>query len=109
MIVDVAANSASYELFDKLTAYRRNGVQEYILWRDQDQAVDWSRLCEGRYSHLLSRGDGISRSQVFPGLLLDAGALLSGDLTRVHEVLAQWLASPEHAAFVERNASAMSG
>ena len=33
LIVEVAASSASYDLNDKLNAYRRNGVQEYIVWQ----------------------------------------------------------------------------
>ena len=35
-------------------------------------------------------------------LWLDAAALIRGDLPRVHEVLHQGLASPDHAAFVAR-------
>jgi hypothetical protein len=46
--------------------------------------------------------DGIFRSRVFPGLWLDAEALLGNDRRRVLEVLAQGLATPEHAAFVAR-------
>ena len=33
LIVEIAASSASYDLHDKLRVYRRNGVQEYIVWR----------------------------------------------------------------------------
>ena len=39
---------------------------------------------------------------VFPGLWLDAAALIRGDLPQVMLVLQQGLASPEHAAFVAR-------
>lgn len=33
LIVEVAASSAAYDLHDKKRAYRRNGVQEYLVWR----------------------------------------------------------------------------
>ncbi len=36
LIVEVAASSASYDLHEKLNAYRRNGVREYVVWRVWD-------------------------------------------------------------------------
>jgi len=51
--------------------------------------------------------DGITRSRVFPGLWLDARALLRGDLARVHDALADGLASPDHGVFAARNAAAL--
>src|SRR5688572_14986767 len=33
LIVEVAASSVSYDLHQKLGAYRRNGVQEYLVYR----------------------------------------------------------------------------
>ena len=35
LIVEVAASSVSYDLGVKLNVYRRNGVQEYMVWRVQ--------------------------------------------------------------------------
>jgi Uma2 family endonuclease len=99
---EVAASSASYDLGDKLNAYRRNGVREYLVWRVLDTAIDWFVWREGRYESFPAGSDGITRSEVFPGLWLDAAALLGGDLPRVHEVLHQGLASREHASFVAR-------
>jgi Uma2 family endonuclease len=32
LIVEIAASTASYDLHDKLRAYRRNGVREYLVW-----------------------------------------------------------------------------
>ena len=37
LVAEVAASSASYDLHDKLNAYRRNGVQEYVVWRVWDR------------------------------------------------------------------------
>ena len=44
LIVEVAASTESYDMHDKLRAYRRNGVQEYIVWRVYDQQIDWFKL-----------------------------------------------------------------
>ncbi len=49
--------------------------------------------------------DGIIRSEVFPGLWLDPAAVLARDGARLVAVLQEGLASPEHAAFVERLAA----
>jgi Uma2 family endonuclease len=102
LVAEVAASSASYDLHDKLNAYRRNGVQEYVVWRVWDRAVDWFVLRNGRYQLLALTADGYYVSEVFPGLWLDPAALVRGDLARVLSVLQQGLASPEHAALVVR-------
>ena len=99
LIVEVAASSASYDLHEKLHAYRRNGVREYIVWRVWDAAIDWLILRGGRYEPL-PLSDGIFKSEVFPGLWLDPAAALSGDMARVLAVLQQGLASPERIAFL---------
>src|SRR5262245_49162411 len=33
---EISASTASYDLHDKLEAYRRNGVKEYVVWRVED-------------------------------------------------------------------------
>jgi hypothetical protein len=101
-VAEVAASTASQDLGPKLNAYRRNGVSEYLVWRVQDVAIDWFILREGRFDRLPPDADGVTRSVVFPGLWLDATALLAGDLARVHAVLRHGLAHPEHADFVAR-------
>ena len=45
LVAEIAASSASYDLNVKLNAYRRNGIQEYVVWRTFDAAIDWLR-CE---------------------------------------------------------------
>ncbi len=102
LVAEVAATSASYDLHEKLNAYRRNGVSEYVVWRVLDQEVDWFVLRGGRYEQLSPSEDGIFRSQVFPGLWLDVNALLAGDLSRVHTVVREGIASGEHKRFVTR-------
>lgn len=102
LAAEVTASTASYDLHDKLRAYRRNGVREYVVWRTLDQALDWFALRGGRYEPLVPDADGLLRSEVFPGLWLDAAALLRGDLARVVSALQAGLASPEHRAFLAR-------
>lgn len=102
LVFEVAASSASYDLHDKLKVYRRNGVQEYVVWRVYDRQVDWFKLEAEKYTPLRPDGDGLIRSQIFPGLWLSVPALLNDDLARVLAELQKGLSSAEHAAFVER-------
>ncbi len=101
LVIETSASSASYDLYDKLRAYRRNGVQEYVVRRVLDRAVDWFTLRDGAYERLEPDEAGIIRSEVFPGLWLNVTALLGGDGPKVLATLQEGLASPERAAFVE--------
>jgi Uma2 family endonuclease len=105
LIVEIAASSASYDLHEKLKVYRRNQVQEYLIWRVYDYQFDWFRLQQGEYIQLQPNADNIICSQIFPGLWLDKMALLGGDLGTVLAVLQQGLASPEHENFISRLSS----
>jgi Putative restriction endonuclease len=99
---EIAASSASIDLGPKMRAYRRNGVREYVVWRVLDEAIDWFILRGSDFEPLAADAEGVLRSETFPGLWLDAAALIRGDLLRVHAVLQTGLASVEHQAFVER-------
>ena len=107
LIVEVAASSASYDLHVKREAYRRNGVQEYVVWRVYDRQVDWFRLENGQYVTVPADAEGVMHSRVFPGLRLAVSALLSSDLAHVLAELQKGLASAEHRAFVETLTVAM--
>jgi Uma2 family endonuclease len=102
LVAEVASSSVSYDLGPKLTAYRRNGVCEYVVWRVLDRAVDWFVLRNEQFEPILPGADGILRSSVFPGLWLDPAALVRGDLTAVFDALRQGLESDEHKKFVHR-------
>lgn len=99
LVAEIAASSASYDVGAKLEAYRRNGVREYTVYRVLDGEIDWYVLRAERYEKL-SADAGILKSETFPGLWLDAGAFVQGDLGRVLDVLGEGLATDEHAAFV---------
>jgi Uma2 family endonuclease len=83
LVVEVAATSASYDLHLKMHVYRRNGVQEYIVWRVRDGQLDWFALREGVYERLQADAEGVIHSEVFPGLRLAVPRLLAGDLAAV--------------------------
>ncbi len=85
-----------------LNVYRRNQVQEYLVWQVYDQRLDWFRLSEGEYVLLQPDTEGIVRSEVFPGLWLAVPALLGGNLAQVLSVLQSGLATSEHTVFIEQ-------
>jgi hypothetical protein len=100
LIAEVAAISAAYDLNDKLQAYQRNGVREYLVWRVLDRQIDWFVLREGGYQRLDPAEDGTLRSMVFPGLWLDPAALMRENLDTLMGVLQRGLDSREHAEFL---------
>ncbi|MGI2904102.1 Uma2 family endonuclease [Tolypothrix sp. VBCCA 56010] len=102
LVAEVAASSASNDLYDKKRAYRRNGVQEYIVWQILENKVDWFSLQNDEYVTLEADANGVIKSRTFPGLWLDMTALLTGEMTKVLAVLQEGLNSSEHQAFVER-------
>ena len=102
LIVEIAASSASHDLHDKMRAYRRNGVREYLVWRVYEKQFDWFVLADDVYGPLTPDASGLLHSQVFPGLCLAVEALLSGDVAGVLAALQMGVGTPEHAAFVEQ-------
>lgn len=103
LVVEIAASTVSRDLHQKFNIYRRTGVQEYIVWRTQDHALDWFRLDEtGNYERVEPDADGILRSEMFPGLWLAVAKLLNGELAAVLTELQNGIASAEHQKFVEK-------
>jgi Uma2 family endonuclease len=102
LVVEVAASSAAYDLHEKRRSYQRSGIQEYLVAQVYEQRVDWFVLREGVYEPLAPDEHGVLRSEVFPGLWLQPAALWAADIAGLLKVLQEGLASPEHAAFVER-------
>lgn len=102
LIVEIAASSASHDLHDKMRAYRRNGVQEYLVWRVYDRRLDWFVLSDDLYTTLAPDASGLLHSRIFPGLRMAVEPLLAGDVAGVLDALQAGVGTPEHAAFVER-------
>lgn len=101
LIAEIATSSAAIDLGAKQNAYRRNGVQEYLVWQTFENRLSWFRLQAEEYVLVEPDAEGIIRSSVFPGLWLDAPALLEGRMIEVLNVLQTGLADPAHQAFVE--------
>ena len=106
LLVEIAASTASYDLREKREMYQNSGVAEYLVWSVYDRRIDWFTLENGQYAPLLPDAGGILCSRVFPGLWLNAGALLQNDLAHVISDLQQGLATPEHTAFVQHMTAA---
>ncbi|MHB8574318.1 MAG: Uma2 family endonuclease [Dehalococcoidia bacterium] len=83
LVVEIAASSASYDLHEKLRAYERAEVTEYVAWRTLDAALDWFRLHEGKYRIVTPDASGVIESTAFPGLRLNVAKLLAGDMAGV--------------------------
>jgi Uma2 family endonuclease len=103
LVAEVSASSAGIDLNRKFDLYRRHRVSEYVVWRTEDEALDWFIRRGRRFVPLTpDKGDGLLKSETFPGLWLDAAALLRRDLATVLAALARGVQSPEHAKFVKR-------
>ncbi|HYT91917.1 MAG TPA: Uma2 family endonuclease [Gemmataceae bacterium] len=102
LVAEVAVSSADFDLDVKLPLYRRNKAREYIVWRVEDKEIDWFTLRGGNYARLRPGADGLHHSKIFPGLWLDAAALIAGDLKAVAAAVQQGTNSPEHAAFLQK-------
>lgn len=102
LVVEIANSTASYDMHDKLNTYRRNGVQEYIVWLVGDGELLWYTLKDGEYRLLEADDEGTLRSLVFPGLWLNLPAILAGDLSGALATVQAGIQSPEHQRFVSQ-------
>ena len=99
MVVEIAVSSASLDLRDKFRAYQRNGIQEYLVWRVQENRLDWWQLIDGEYQAMAPDAAGVIESGVFPGLRLAVKALLAGAQAEAFAELQAGIASEAHRAF----------
>ena len=102
LVVEIAHSSAAYDLHDKKTAYRRNGVQEYVVWQIEEAQLDWFQLDGGAYVAQQPDEDDCLHSAVFPGLVLDVEALLNDDPAAVLARLNEAIGSTAHRDFAEQ-------
>jgi Putative restriction endonuclease len=68
LLGETARSSKSYDLNVKKPIYKRDGVREFMLWRVDDNAIDWFVLRNNNYELLVTEANGIIRSETFPGL-----------------------------------------
>ncbi|WP_375468552.1 Uma2 family endonuclease [uncultured Nostoc sp.] len=102
LVIEIAASSVAIDLHDKKKVYGRNGIKEYIVWQIFENKLDWFCLQKGEYVSLEVDADGITKSQVFPGLWLSMSDLLAAYSQQVLAVLQLGLNSPEHQIFVQQ-------
>jgi Uma2 family endonuclease len=100
LVCEIAASTASIDLHAKLTAYRRNGVSEYMVWRTLDAEIDWFVRNEGSFQRMIPE-DGVLKSRVFSGLWLDVAALIRSDRTALFAAIERGTATAEHKSFVQ--------
>lgn len=100
LVAEIATSSAAIDLGAKMNAYRRNRVQEYLVWQTFENEFSWFRLQNEQYVLVEPDDKGIIQSQAFPGLWLDVAALLNGEMMTVLNTLKLGLQSLEHQAFV---------
>jgi len=102
LIVEVASSSESIDLHAKRRDYEQAGVLDYVVVVLRQRVVRWFVLQDGTYREVEADASGMFKSTVFPGLWLDASALLRRDVRQVMATLQHGLETPEHAAFVQQ-------
>jgi Uma2 family endonuclease len=106
LVVEVSASSVGIDRNRKFEMYGRFAVREYIILRTEDEELDWFIRRGRRFVPLTpDKTDGLLKSETFPGLWLDAAALVRRDLAAVLTALTHGVRSAEHAKFVKRLAS----
>jgi hypothetical protein len=95
LAVEVCLSSRSYDLGPKRLLYQSAGVMEYLAAIVEDERLEWRALDGGRYRLMKPHRDGTLRSQVFPGLWLDAGAYWRSDWPAMLATLERGIAAAE--------------
>jgi Uma2 family endonuclease len=108
LVAEIATSSAAIDLGAKKNAYRRNGVQEYLVWQTFENRFSWFRLQTEEFVSIEPDADGTIRSSTFPGLWLAVPALLDGNMIDVLNKLQTGLASNEHQSFIQELAGRVS-
>lgn len=83
LVCEVAVSTTSLDLHQKLRAYCRNGVSEYLVWLVMEERFVWFVLEDGEYVELEADPAGLLQSRIFKGLVLDTKAALQGQAERV--------------------------
>jgi Uma2 family endonuclease len=107
LVCEVAASSVSIDLHEKLRAYEKNGVREYVVWRVLDNAVDWFVLDDGGFTRLSSDQHGVYQSRIFPGHWLNVPALLAKDAEQLWATLGAGMATDEYRDFAAKIKTAL--
>ena len=85
--MEVASSSESIDLHAKRRDYEQAGVLEYVVVVLRQRVVRCFVLQDGTYREVEADAHGMFKSSVFPGLWLDAPALLRLDGRQVMATL----------------------
>jgi hypothetical protein len=102
LIAEAIFSRGINDLRAKLSAYRRNGVREFIAWRVRETKVEWFQMDKGEYTLNLPGPNNTLSSRVFPAFVLNLTALQTQDQSTLLRTLQSRLNQPDHAAFVKR-------
>ncbi|MCB0184989.1 MAG: Uma2 family endonuclease [Caldilineaceae bacterium] len=102
LIVEIASSSAAIDLHAKLNAYRRNGVQEYLVLLPEEQTCTWYCWQNDDAIEIVPDADGVMKSSVFPGLWFAPERFWQGDVAGLLNYLQAGLDSAEHTAFIQK-------
>ncbi len=102
LIVEVSWSTESIDLHKKKHDYQKACVPEYVVLALRMQQVFWFVRTRGKYKEVPLPADSVFRSRTFPGLWLDAEAMLRSHRRGVLAALKRGLATAEHAAFVAK-------
>ena len=101
LVAEICVTSMEIDFGPKLALYQGAGVREYITVETLQPRIVWRVLVDGSYREIQPDGEGILRSQSFPGLWLDTAGFWAWDRGRMHETLNLGLDSSAHREFVE--------
>ena len=99
-VAEVSVSGVSLDRGPKLRTYELHGVREYLIWRVDDKMFEWYVLRDDGFQLQPLPEDGMCRSEVFPGLRLNAAAMLQRDGKNVMKALNEGLSTAEPATFV---------
>jgi len=100
LVAEIAHSSRAIDMNRKRLDYLETGVQEYVVLCVEEQELFWFHFPSG--NNLKPDRRGVWKSRIFPGLWLDGPALLARDSARLITTAQAGLATPQHAAFVQR-------
>ncbi|MCW1923459.1 Uma2 family endonuclease [Luteolibacter arcticus] len=82
LVAEIASSSASYDLHQKKRTYLRSGALEYLVWIVAEKRIVWWQLQGDDFVEIQPAADGSLESPNFPGLVIDAPALVAGDFAK---------------------------
>ena len=100
LICEVAVTSLRTDLGKKRAMYEKYGVQEYVVYDAKDHTLHWFQLPGHEMIHPDSAG--VYKSQLFPGLWIDAKALARGDAAGMLAAVEAGTKTAMHKKFVAK-------